>query len=46
MSNTVDSSGPTKRTYAIMAGVALVSLGAGYALSLIGGESEGGEGKG
>ena len=42
MSNTVDSSGPTKRTYAIMAGVALVSLGAGYALSLIGGESEGG----
>ena len=42
MSNTVNSSGPTKRTYAIMAGVALVSLGAGYALSLIGGESEGG----
>ena len=42
MSDTVGSSGPSKRTYAIMAAVALVSLGAGYALSLIGGESEGG----
>ena len=42
MSNTVDSSGPSKQTYAIMAGIALVSLGAGYALSFLEGESEGG----
>ena len=42
MSDTVDSSGPSKRTYAIIAAVALVSLGAGYALSLVGDEGEGG----
>jgi membrane fusion protein, copper/silver efflux system len=39
MSDTVNSSGPSKRTYAIIAGVALVSLGAGYTLSFIGDES-------
>ena len=42
MSDEVNSSGLSKRTYAIIAGVALFSLGAGYALSLLGGESEGG----
>lgn len=42
MSDAVNSSGLSKRTYAILAGVALVSLGAGYALSLLGSDSEGG----
>lgn len=42
MSEAVNSSGLSKRTYAIIAAVVLVSLGAGYSLSLIGGESEGG----
>ena len=42
MSDAVNGSGLSKRTYAIIAGVALVSLGAGYALSLIGSDSEGG----
>ena len=42
MSDAVNGSGLSKQTYAIIAAVALVSLGAGYALSLIGGESEGG----
>lgn len=41
MNDTVNSSGPSKRTYAIIVAVALVSLGAGYALSLISGETEG-----
>lgn len=42
MSDAVNGSGLSKQFYAIIAAVALVSLGAGYALSLIGGESEGG----
>jgi Cu(I)/Ag(I) efflux system membrane fusion protein len=42
MSDAVNSSGLSKRTYAIIAAVALVSLGAGYALSLVVGDSEGG----
>ena len=42
MSDAIKSSGLSKRTYAIITAVALVSLGVGYALSLLGGESEGG----
>ena len=34
MSDAVNGSGLSKQTYAIIAAVALVSLGAGYALSL------------
>ena len=42
MTDAIKSRGLSKWTYAIIAGVALVSLGAGYALSLLGGDSEGG----
>jgi Cu(I)/Ag(I) efflux system membrane fusion protein len=42
MSDAVNGSGLSKRTYAIIAGVALVSLVAGYALSLVGGDGEAG----
>ena len=37
MSDTSKSSGFSKRNYAILAGVALLSLGAGYGLSIVGG---------
>ena len=34
---------PRQRSYAAAAGIALVSLGAGYGLSMLGGGSDGGD---